>query len=99
MTQVIRAVDTMQDEVASVFPVLGIDHITFNVGNAKQATHYYSTAFGMACVAYLGPETGHPDQAEYVLVSGSARFRLVGAVLIWADRHAERRSSDAPQPS
>ena len=62
------------------FPVKGIDHVTFMVGNAKQAAHYYSTAFGMTLVAYRGPETGYRDYAEYVLVSGSARFLLRGSV-------------------
>src|SRR5215216_3535595 len=62
------------------FPVRGMDHVRFAVGNAKQAAHYYSTAFGMTCVAYRGPETGHRDHAEYVLVSGAARFVFTGAV-------------------
>jgi 4-hydroxyphenylpyruvate dioxygenase len=34
------------------FPVEGIDYVHFAVGNAKQAAHYYSTAFGMRVVAY-----------------------------------------------
>ncbi len=71
------------------FPVQGIDHITFMVGNAKQAAHYYSTAFGMTCVAYRGPETGFPDYAEYVMTSGGARFCLSGAVR--ADAPGARR--------
>ncbi len=62
------------------FPVKGMDHVRFAVGNAKQAAHYYSTAFGMTCVAYRGPETGYRDHAEYVLVSGAARFVFTGAV-------------------
>ncbi|GAB2942485.1 4-hydroxyphenylpyruvate dioxygenase [Micromonospora polyrhachis] len=62
------------------FPVKGLDHVVFMVGNAKQAAHYYSTAFGMTCVAYRGPEQGYRDYAEYVLTSGSARFVLTGAV-------------------
>ncbi|HET8662127.1 MAG TPA: VOC family protein, partial [Micromonosporaceae bacterium] len=62
------------------FPVKGIDYINFVVGNAKQAAHYYSTAFGMTCVAYRGPEQGERDCAQYVLTSGSARFVLTGAV-------------------
>jgi 4-hydroxyphenylpyruvate dioxygenase len=62
------------------FPVKGIDHVAFLVGNAKQAAHYYSTAFGMTLVAYRGPEQGFRDYAEYVLTSGSARFVLRGAV-------------------
>ncbi|MFI6075019.1 4-hydroxyphenylpyruvate dioxygenase [Actinoplanes sp. NPDC051343] len=63
-----------------VFPVKGVDYLQFLVGNAKQAAHYYSTAFGMTCVAYRGPEQGYRDHAEYVLVSGSARFVITGAV-------------------
>jgi 4-hydroxyphenylpyruvate dioxygenase len=60
------------------FPVIGMDHVRFYVGNAKQAALYYSIAFGMTCVAYRGPETGSRDQAEYILVSGKARFRITG---------------------
>jgi 4-hydroxyphenylpyruvate dioxygenase len=62
------------------FPLKGLDHIRFYVGNAKQSAHYYSTAFGMTCVAYRGPEQGYRDHAEYVLVAGSARFVFVGGV-------------------
>ncbi|HEU4425790.1 MAG TPA: 4-hydroxyphenylpyruvate dioxygenase [Pilimelia sp.] len=62
------------------FPVKGLDYLTFMVGNAKQAAHYYSTAFGMTRVAYRGPEQGSRDHAEYVLTSGSVRFVLCGAV-------------------
>jgi 4-hydroxyphenylpyruvate dioxygenase len=62
------------------FPVKGIDHVRFVVGNAKQAAHYYSTAFGMTLIAYRGPETGHRDCAEYVLKSGSSRFLISGSV-------------------
>ncbi len=63
-----------------VFPVEGMDAVVFAVGNAKQAAHYYSSVFGMRCVAYRGPETGCRDEAAYVLVSGDARFVLRGAV-------------------
>jgi 4-hydroxyphenylpyruvate dioxygenase len=76
--ELIGAVD--HDISHDPFPVKGIDHLTFAVGNAKQAAHYYSTAFGMTCVAYRGPENGFRDYAEYVLTSGSARFVFAGAV-------------------
>lgn len=62
------------------FPVTGIDAVVFAVGNARQAAHYYSSAFGMRCVAYQGPETGRPDECAYVLESGRARFVVRGAV-------------------
>jgi 4-hydroxyphenylpyruvate dioxygenase len=91
MTQAIDR-PTPQGAPNDPFPVAGIDHITFAVGNAKQAAHYYSTAFGMTCVAYRGPEQGFRDHAEYVLTSGSARFVLRGAVHAKAEaawRHAQ----------
>jgi 4-hydroxyphenylpyruvate dioxygenase len=62
------------------FPVDGVDHIRFAVGNARQAAHFYSTALNMRVTAYRGPETGHRDLAEYVVESGSARFVLSGEV-------------------
>ncbi len=71
------------DLAADPFPVVGMDHVRFHAGNAKQAAHYYSSAFGMTCVAYRGPETGSYDRAEYVLVSGKARFVLTGEVRAW----------------
>jgi 4-hydroxyphenylpyruvate dioxygenase len=63
---------------ADEFPVTGMDAVVFAVGNARQAAHFYSTAFGMRQVAYRGPETGCRDEASYVLESGSARFVLRG---------------------
>ncbi len=68
------------DPATDPFPVTDMDHVRFAVGNARQAAHYYSTAFGMTCVAYRGPETGHREYAEYVLESGRARFVLTGEV-------------------
>ncbi|SRR5216683_3844625 len=61
------------------FPLTGMDAVVFAVGNARQAAHYYSAAFGMRCVAYRGPETGEPHEASYVLQSGTARFVFRGA--------------------
>jgi 4-hydroxyphenylpyruvate dioxygenase len=65
---------------ADEFPVNGMDAVVFAVGNARHAAHFYSTAFGMRCVAYRGPETGCRDEAAYVLESGDARFVLRGPV-------------------
>ncbi len=70
---------------ADPFPVLGMDAVVFAVGNARQAAHWYATAFGMQVVAYRGPEQGERDHASYVLRSGSARFVLVGPVRAGTD--------------
>jgi 4-hydroxyphenylpyruvate dioxygenase len=55
-------------------PLKGTDHVEFYVGNARQAAHFYRTAFGMSLVAYSGPETGVRDRASYVLQQGKVRF-------------------------
>src|SRR6185503_14409063 len=65
---------------ADPFPVKGMDAVVFAVGNAKQAAHYYSTAFGMRLVAYSGPENGSRETASYVLENGSARFVFTSVV-------------------
>jgi 4-hydroxyphenylpyruvate dioxygenase len=80
MTEVTHAPAATATTSEDPFPVEGVDFVHFAVGNAKQAAHYYSTAFGMVCTAYRGPETGHRDYAEYVLESGDARFLLTGPV-------------------
>jgi len=48
-------------------PLQGTDHVEFYVGNAKQAAHYYMSAFGFQALAYAGPETGVKDRASYVV--------------------------------
>ena len=62
------------------FPINGTDYIEFYVGNAKQASQYYRSAFGFKLVAYRGPETGTRDRASYVLQQGKIRFVLTTAI-------------------
>ncbi|HEX4933768.1 MAG TPA: 4-hydroxyphenylpyruvate dioxygenase [Gemmatimonadaceae bacterium] len=62
------------------FPINGTDYIEFFVGNAKQASLYYRSAFGFRLVAYRGPETGTRDRASYVLQQGKIRFILTTAI-------------------
>jgi 4-hydroxyphenylpyruvate dioxygenase len=61
-------------------PLLGIDHVEYYVGNARQAAHYYCKAFGFTVTAYSGPETKVRDRASWVLEQGEARFVLTGAM-------------------
>jgi len=57
-------------------PLKGTDFIEFYVGNAKQAAHFYKTAFGFQSLAYAGPETGVRDRVSYVLIQGKMRIML-----------------------
>lgn len=61
-------------------PINGTDYVEFYVGNAKQAAHYYKTAFGFQSVAYAGPETGVRDKVSYVLRQGKIRLVLTTAL-------------------
>lgn len=61
-------------------PLLGTDYVEFYVGNAKQAAHYYKTAFGFQSLAYAGLETGVKDRASYVLQQDKIRLVLTTAL-------------------
>ena len=62
------------------FPINGTDYVEFYVGNAKQASHYYRSAFGYQLVGYRGPETGVRDRASYLLQQGKIRLVLTTAL-------------------
>jgi len=61
-------------------PLEGTDYVEFYVGNAKQAAHYYKTAFGFRSLAYAGPETGVKDKASYVIRQNKLTFVLTTPV-------------------
>jgi 4-hydroxyphenylpyruvate dioxygenase len=61
-------------------PLKGMDFVEFYVGNARQAAHYYRSAFGMKLTGYCGPETGVRDRASYLLEQGQIRFVLTTAL-------------------
>ena len=75
-TQTLPAAAPVQD----TFPINGTDYVEFWVGNAKQAAHYYQTAFGYQLVAYRGPETGTRDRASYLLQQEKIRLVLTSAL-------------------
>ena len=70
--------DTSTNE--DVMPLLGVDHVEFYVGNARQAAFYYSKAFGFHVTAYSGPETKVRDRASYVLEQNEARYVFTAAM-------------------
>jgi len=57
-------------------PLQGTDYVEFYVGNAKQAAHFYKTAFGFQSLAYAGPETGTMDRVSYVIRQNKLTFVL-----------------------
>jgi len=57
-------------------PLQGTDYVELYVGNAKQAAHYYMSAFGFQALAYAGPETGVKDRASYAVRQHKLTFVL-----------------------
>lgn len=58
----------------------GIDYVEFYVGNARQAAHFYRTAFGFTPVAYAGLETGVRDRCSFLLEQGDIRLVVTSSL-------------------
>jgi 4-hydroxyphenylpyruvate dioxygenase len=63
-------------EQTDFLPLQGTDYVEFYVGNAKQAAHFYKTAFGFQSLAYSGPETGVKDKVSYAIRQDKLTFVL-----------------------
>jgi len=63
-------------EAEDFLPLNGTDYVELYVGNAKQAAHFYKTAFGFQSLAYSGLETGRKDSCSYLLVQDKIRLVL-----------------------
>lgn len=68
--------DTTTTIQTDFLPLQGTDYVEFYVGNAKQAAHFYKTAFGFQSLAYAGPETGMKDKVSYVIRQNKLTFVL-----------------------
>ena len=76
----ILATDPNIEEQIDFLPLLGTDYVELYVGNAKQAAHYYKTAFGFQSLAYAGPETGVRDHVSYAIRQNKLTFVLTTAL-------------------
>ena len=57
-------------------PLNGTDYIELYVGNAKQAAHFYKSAFGFQSFAYSGLETGNKETTSYVVTQDKIKIIL-----------------------
>jgi 4-hydroxyphenylpyruvate dioxygenase len=76
IVQAPTAKDRAIDQEGDFLKINAIDHIEFWVGNAKQAAHYWRTAFGFKQVGYSGLETGNRRFGSYVMEQNKIRFVL-----------------------
>lgn len=63
-------------EATDFMPINGTDYVEMYVSNAKQAAHFYKSAFGFQSLAYAGLETGIRDRESYVVVQDKIRLVL-----------------------
>ena len=70
----ISAINKINSPQEDFLPLQGTDYVEFYVGNAKQAAHFYKTAFGFQNLAYAGPETGVKDRASYAVRQNKLTF-------------------------
>jgi len=78
---IVPVTNTRQPAAAADFlPLQGTDYVEFYVGNAKQAAHFYKTAFGFQSVAYSGPETGDKEKVSYVVRQNKLTFVFTTAL-------------------
>ena len=76
MFSTINKVSNTPNAETDFLPLQGTDYVEFYTGNAKQAAHFYKTAFGFQSLAYAGPETGLKDRVSYVIRQNKITFVL-----------------------
>jgi len=80
MSTIIEATENITKTNTDFLPLHGTDYVEFYVGNAKQAAHFYKTAFGFQSLAYAGPETGIMNKVSYVIRQNKLTFVLTTAL-------------------
>lgn len=92
--QIIQAMTLpkLYESAQDFMPINGTDYVELYVSNAKQAAHYYKSAFGYQSLAYAGLETGLRDRESYVVVQDKIRLVLTSPLKSGTDigRHIDQ---------
>ncbi len=95
MSTLSAPIPKIYEKAADFMPLNGTDYLELYVGNAKQAAHFYKSAFGFKSLAYAGLETGVKDRESYVVVQDKIRLVLTTPLRIGTkigqhiDRHGD----------
>ncbi len=92
MSTLTAPIPKLYDEAADFMPLNGTDYLELYVSNAKQAAHFYKSAFGFHSLAYAGLETGIRDRESYVVVQDKIRLVLTSPLHSGTEigRHIDR---------
>lgn len=74
--ETLEFIEPKTTEQTDFLPLNGTDYLELYVSNARQAAHYFQTAFGFQPLAYAGLETGLRDRESYVVVQDKIRLVL-----------------------
>ena len=95
MSTLTAPIPKIYEKAADFMPLNGTDYLELYVGNAKQAAHFYKSAFGFKSLAYAGLETGVRDRESYVVAQDKIRLVLTSPLRSGAkigqqiDRHGD----------
>lgn len=64
---VLKASPKSSKYVNDPLALIGTHHVEFYVSNARQAAHFFMSAFGFQACAYAGLRTGHKQYESYVV--------------------------------
>jgi len=92
MSVITDTLPKVYDQAKDFMPILGTDYLEIYCSNAKQAAHYYKSAFGFSSLAYAGLETGNTEVESYVVVQDKIRLVLSSPLHSGSDigRHIDK---------
>ncbi len=76
MNLLTQDIPKIYEEAQDFMPINGTDYLELYVSNAKQAAHFYKSAFGFQSFAYSGLETGNTELESYVVIQDKIRLIL-----------------------
>ncbi len=74
--ETLELLEPQTTQTTDFLPLNGTDYLELYVSNARQAAHYFQTAFGFQPLAHAGLETGLRDRESYVVVQDKIRLVL-----------------------
>ncbi|TAE24963.1 MAG: 4-hydroxyphenylpyruvate dioxygenase [Cytophagales bacterium] len=74
--ETLELLEPQTTQTTDFLPLNGTDYLELYVSNARQAAHYFQTAFGFQPLAHAGLETGLRDRESYVIVQDKIRLVL-----------------------
>ena len=92
MSTLTATIPKVYENAADFMPINGTDYLELYVSNAKQAAHFYKSAFGFQSYAYAGLETGQREYESYVVAQDKIRLVLTSPLHSGTDigRHIDQ---------